>query len=74
MTPNVCSYPRGLGRINLLWSAPKWAPLQSFFGENVQYVEFPINVENLYFVEMGAFSDVVIAENYVFHPLFCEGF
>ena len=49
-------------------------PFTVFFFENVRYVEFPRNVEDLYFGEIDAFSDVVIANTYVFHPLCCEVF
>ena len=31
---------------------------------------FPRHVEDLYFVDMDAFSHVVIAETYVFNPFF----
>ena len=49
-------------------------PVAECFCENVQYIDFPINVENLYFFEMDAFSDVVIAEDILFHHLCCGGF
>ena len=44
------------------------------FCENVQYVEFPINVGGLDFPEMDTFYDVVIMYSDVFHPFCCEVF
>ena len=74
LTPNVCCYLCVIGRINALRGALNWGPLRGFFCENVQYVDFPRNVEDLYSFEVDTFYDVVITEANVFNPLCSEVF
>ena len=49
-------------------------PVTELSCENIQYVEFPINVEDFYFFEVNEFSDVVITNTDVFCSLCCELF
>ena len=58
----------------LIAQCSKVSPVVELFCENVQYVEFPINVGGLDFPEMDTFYDVVIMYSDVFHPFCCEVF
>ena len=42
------------------------------FCENFWYVQFPRNVEDVYFFEVEIYSDVIIAKPDEFHPLCSE--
>ena len=49
-------------------------PVTELSCENIQYVEFPINVEDFYFFEVDTLSDMVIAKADVIHSFCSNGF
>ena len=49
-------------------------PVVKLVFNDVWYVDFSINVEDLYLVEVNAFSDVVFIDNELLHTLSCELF